>query len=79
MAGNLEQFDANGALPEDLAHEIFETVRTLMMNFADYEQHTKEDVHRAANTASRAIQASVANHMAAIQWKMLNRRKLMYD
>lgn len=76
MAGNLEQFDAHGALPEDLAHEIFETIHHAIRNNSN---HSYEEIHRAANEASRAIQASVANHMATIQWKMLNRRILRSD
>lgn len=77
MATDLTQFDAHGALPEDLAHEIFETIFMTMLDKID--NLSAEEIHKIANATSRKIQTAVADHMIEIQWKMLNRRTLHND
>lgn len=69
-----EQFDAHGALPEDLAHAIFETVWETVKNSVPVSHSIGGEDFIRANLASRAIQTYVAEHMSTVQWKLLNRR-----
>lgn len=74
------QFRAHQALPEELAHKIFEAIddavqRASMtpVNPGDMELHTLSD------DASARVQQAVAEAYSELIWKLLNRKRRSHD
>jgi hypothetical protein len=63
------KFHAHQALPEDLAHKIFEAVRGVM----PANMHGPL-AHDYADQASKEIQQAVADAFAELTFKLINRR-----
>ncbi len=71
---NQAQFTGHGALPEELKHQIFESIRTGIQEAANRGPLDMNNLHRIADETCIDVQQAVADHMADLTWKLINRR-----